>query len=130
MNVLVVGGAGYIGSHCVRQLARAGHRPIVLDNLAYGHRGAVPAGVQLHVADLGDETAVERVLREERIELVMHFAPFCYVGESVQQPLKYYLNNVAATLHLLAAMRGAGVRRFVFSSTCATFGTPPTLPIS
>jgi UDP-glucose 4-epimerase len=130
MNVLVVGGAGYIGSHCVRQLIQAGHRTVVLDNLVHGHRAAVPAGVPLHVADLGDEAAVGRVLREERIELVMHFAAFCYVGESVQQPLKYYLNNVAATLHLLAAMRTAGVRRFVFSSTCATFGIPPALPIT
>jgi UDP-glucose 4-epimerase len=130
MNVLVVGGAGYIGSHCVRQLIRAGHRPVVLDNLVHGHRAAVPAGVPLQVGDLGDETAVVRLLREERIELVMHFAAFCYVGESVQQPLKYYLNNVAATLHLLAAMRTAGVRRFVFSSTCATFGIPPALPIT
>ncbi len=129
MNVLVVGGAGYIGSHCVRQLVLAGHRPVVLDNLVYGHRAAVPAGVVLHEVDLGDEAAVGRVLRDERIELVMHFAAFCYVGESVQKPLKYYLNNVAATLHLLAAMRDAGVRRFVFSSTCATFGVPATLPI-
>jgi UDP-glucose 4-epimerase len=129
MNVLVVGGAGYIGSHCVRQLIQAGHRPVVLDNLVQGHRTAVPVGVTLHQADLGDETAVERVLRAERIEVVMHFAAFCYVGESVQQPLKYYLNNVAAPLHLLAAMLRAGVRRFVFSSTCATFGAPTTLPI-
>ena len=129
MNVLVVGGAGYIGSHCVRQLVLAGHRPVVLDNFVHGHRAAVPAGVPVHETDLGDEAAVGRVLREERIELVMHFAAFCYVGESVQQPLKYYLNNVAATLHLLAAMRDAGVRRFVFSSTCATFGVPASLPI-
>jgi UDP-glucose 4-epimerase len=130
MNVLVVGGAGYIGSHCVRQLVSAGHWPVVLDNLVYGHRAAVPAGVPLHVADLGDETAVGRVLRDERIELVMHFAAYCYVGESVREPLKYYLNNVSATLRLLAAMRTAGVKRFVFSSTCATFGIPPALPIS
>lgn len=129
MNVLVVGGAGYIGSHCVRQLVQAGHRPVVLDNFVHGHRAAVPAGVPVHEADLGDEAAVGRILRAERIELVMHFAAFCYVGESVQQPLKYYLNNVAATLHLLATMRDAGVRRFVFSSTCATFGVPARLPI-
>ncbi len=130
MNVLVVGGAGYIGSHCVRQLIAAGHRPVVLDNFVYGHRGAVPAGVTLHEGDLGDEAFVGRVLREERIETVMHFAAYCYVGESVQDPLKYYLNNVAATLHLLQAMVTQGVRKFVFSSTCATFGVPATLPIS
>ena len=129
MNVLVVGGAGYIGSHCVRQLLAAGHRPVVLDNFVYGHRGAVPPGIRLHEGDLGDEAFVGRVLREEKIEVVMHFAAFCYVGESVTAPLKYYFNNVVATLHLLRAMLGAGVRKFVFSSTCATFGVPATLPI-
>ena len=129
MNVLVVGGAGYIGSHCVRQLQAAGHRPVVLDNLVHGHRAAVPAGVNLHEGNLGDRALVGRVLRDERIEVVMHFAAYCYVGESVTDPLKYYLNNVAATLQLLQAMLDAGVRRFVFSSTCATFGIPATLPI-
>ena len=87
MNVLVVGGAGYIGSHCVRQLSAAGHRPVVLDNLVYGHRAAVSPGVPLHVADLGDEGAVGGVLRSEKIDLVMHFAAYCYVGESVTDPL-------------------------------------------
>jgi UDP-glucose 4-epimerase len=129
MNVLVVGGAGYIGSHCVRQLSAAGHRPVVLDNLVYGHRAAVAQGVPFHDADLGDEASVTEVLRGEKIELVMHFAAYCYVGESVTDPLKYYLNNSAATLHLLSAMLGAGVRKFVFSSTCATFGVPASLPI-
>ncbi len=130
MNVLVVGGAGYIGSHCVRMLSAAGHRPVVLDNLVYGHRAAVPAAVTLHRADLGDESAVVEVLQREKIDLVMHFAAFCYVGESVTDPLKYYLNNLAGTLHLLSAMGKAGVQRFVFSSTCATFGVPDTLPIA
>jgi UDP-glucose 4-epimerase len=129
MNVLVVGGAGYIGSHCVRQLSAAGHRPVVLDNLVYGHRAALSAGVSLREGDLGDEATVGRVLREEQIDVVMHFAAFCYVGESVTDPLKYYFNNSVATLHLLRAMLGAGVKRFVFSSTCATFGVPATLPI-
>jgi UDP-glucose 4-epimerase len=129
MNVLVVGGAGYIGSHCVKQLLAAGHRPVVLDNLVYGHRGAVASGVKFHDANLGDETLVGRILREEKIEVVMHFAAFCYVGESVTDPLKYYFNNVVATLHLLNAMLAAGVKKFVFSSTCATFGVPATLPI-
>ncbi len=129
MNVLVVGGAGYIGSHCVRQLVAAGHRPVVLDNLVYGHRAAVAPGIPLHVGDLGDETFVGKVLREERIELVMHFAAYCFVGESVTAPLKYYFNNGAATLRLLNAMIGAGVKKFVFSSTCATFGVPASLPI-
>ena len=129
MNVLVVGGAGYIGSHCVRQLVAAGHRPVVLDNLVYGHRAAVAPGVKLHEGNLGDEAFVGRVLREEKIEIVMHFAAYCYVGESVTAPLKYYFNNVSATLHLLNAMLDAGVKKFVFSSTCATFGVPATLPI-
>ena len=129
MNVLVVGGAGYIGSHCVRQLLAAGHRPVVLDNFVYGHRGALAAGVALHEGDLGDEAFAGRVLRDEKIDVVMHFAAYCYVGESVTDPLKYYLNNTAATLHLLHAMQGAGVKKFVFSSTCATFGVPATLPI-
>ncbi len=129
MNVLVVGGAGYIGSHCVRQLIAAGHRPVVLDNLVYGHRAAVAPSVKLYDANLGDEAAVGRILREEKIEVVMHFAAYCYVGESVTDPLKYYFNNVSATLHLLHAMLDAGVKKFVFSSTCATFGVPATLPI-
>ena len=129
MNVLVVGGAGYIGSHCVRQLVAAGHRPVVLDNLVYGHRGAVGPGVKLHDGNLGDEAFVGRILREEQIEVVMHFAAYCYVGESVTAPLKYYFNNVVATLHLLNAMIDAGVKKFVFSSTCATFGVPASLPI-
>ena len=129
MNVLVVGGAGYIGSHCVRQLVAAGHRPVVLDNLVYGHRAAVDTGIRFHEADLGDEAAVAKILRDEKIEIVMHFAAFCYVGESVTDPLKYYFNNSVATLHLLRAMLTAGVKKFVFSSTCATFGIPATLPI-
>jgi len=129
MNVLVVGGAGYIGSHCVRQLIAAGHRPVVLDNLVYGHRAAVPADVAFFKFDLGDEPSVEKLLRSEKIELVMHFAAYCYVGESVTDPLKYYFNNEVGTLHLLRAMLAAGVKRFVFSSTCATYGTPATLPI-
>jgi UDP-glucose 4-epimerase len=129
MNVLVVGGAGYIGSHCVRQLAAAGHRPVVVDNCVYGHRAAVAAGIPFYPNDLGDEAALGRILREEKIEIVMHFAAYCYVGESVTEPLKYYLNNVAATLHLLQAMVAAKVTKFVFSSTCATYGVPATLPI-
>jgi len=129
MNVLVVGGAGYIGSHCVRQLSAAGHRPVVLDSLVYGHRKAVAPGVTLYTDDLGDERAVAGVLSREKIDVVMHFAAYCYVGESVTDPLKYYLNNSAATLHLLSAMLGAGVRKFIFSSTCATYGVPETLPI-
>jgi len=129
MNVLVVGGAGYIGSHCVRQLAAAGHRPVVLDNLVYGHRRAIDPGVPFYETGLGDEAAVRAILGTERIDVVMHFAAYCYVGESVTDPLKYYLNNVGATLHLLKAMVDAGVGKFVFSSTCATYGVPAALPL-
>ena len=129
MNILVVGGAGYIGSHCVRQLQLAGHRPVVLDNLVFGHRQAVSPEVPFYECDLGDREAVERVLRDEAIDLVMHFAAFAYVGESVTNPLKYYSNNVVATLRLLEAMLHCGVKKFVFSSTCATYGEPETLPI-
>jgi UDP-glucose 4-epimerase len=102
---------------------------VVLDNLVYGHRAAAAGDVKLYDGNLGDEALVTRILREERIELVMHFAAFCYVGESVTDPLKYYFNNVVATLHLLKAMLDSGVKKFVFSSTCATFGVPAALPI-
>jgi UDP-glucose 4-epimerase len=102
---------------------------VVLDNLVYGHRGALGPDVKLYEADLGDEATVGKILRSEQIEVVMHFAAFCYVGESVVDPLKYYFNNCVSTLHLLRAMLDAGVKKFVFSSTCATFGVPPRLPI-
>ena len=129
MNVLVVGGAGYIGSHCVRQLVAAGHRPVVLDNLVFGHRSAVCAEIPFYDADLGNQEIVGQVLRDESIELVMHFAAFAYVGESVTEPRKYYNNNFVATLRLLETMLDNGVKKFVFSSTCATYGEPHSLPI-
>ena len=129
MRVLVTGGAGYIGSHAVRALSRAGHQPVVLDNLVFGHRGAVAAGVPLYTEDLGDEAAVGEILSREKIEAVMHFAAFAYVGESVNDPLKYYFNNVVSTLGLLRVMLKHGVKKFVFSSTCATYGVPTAMPI-
>jgi UDP-glucose 4-epimerase len=129
MNVLVVGGAGYIGSHCVRQLIAAGHKPVVLDNLVYGHRDTIPEDVTFYPTNLGNEKEVGKILRKEKIELVMHFAAYAYVGESVIDPLKYYFNNVASTLHLLRCMIGSGVKKFVFSSTCATYGEPASMPI-
>lgn len=130
MNVLVIGGAGYIGSHCVRQLQQAGHRPVVLDNLVYGHREAVAPDIAFHEGDLGDREFVAALLRQESIDVVMHFAAYAYVGESVTDPLKYYDNNLARPVRLLQAMRDAGVSKFVFSSTCATFGIPERMPIS
>jgi UDP-glucose 4-epimerase len=130
MNVLVVGGAGYIGSHCVRQLVAAGHRPVVLDNLVFGHRTAVAPGIPFYDGNLGDIEQVVPILRQEKIELVMHFAAYCYVGESVTNPLKYYENNLVAPLRLLSAMLSADVKKFVFSSTCATYGIPEKLPMT
>jgi UDP-glucose 4-epimerase len=130
MNVLVVGGAGYIGSHCVRQLIAAGHRPVVADNLIFGHRAAVPEDVPFYSVNLGNESEIGKILRKEKIELVMHFAAYAYVGESVTDPLNYYFNNLASTLHLLRCMLGSGVKKFVFSSTCATYGIPARMPIT
>ena len=128
-NVLVTGGAGYIGSHTCKALAAAGYSPVTLDNLAYGHRWAVRWG-PFEQADLADRQAVERVLREHRIGAVIHFAAYAYVGESMTDPGKYFRNNVINTLNLLEAMRAAGVGRIVFSSTCATYGVPQAVPIA
>lgn len=130
MKVLVVGGAGYIGSHCVRQLAQAGHEPVVLDNLVFGHRQAIDPAIKFYQGDLGNCELLRDVFAKESIELVMHFAAYAYVGESVTDPLKYYANNLVATIRLLEAMLEANVKKFVFSSTCATFGVPEQLPIT
>lgn len=128
-NVLVVGGCGYIGSHCVRLLKQKGFNPVVLDNLIFGHREALPKDVVFFHGDLGDVELVSKILSSENIEVVMHFAAFAFVGESVEKPLKYYSNNVEKTIRLLQAMRDCCVRKFIFSSSCATFGTPDELPI-
>jgi len=129
MNVLVTGGAGYIGSHAVRQLIAAGHRVVALDNLYRGHRQAVDPRAVFVPMDLADQAGLTEVLRQHSIECVMHFAALAYVGESVTQPLTYYHNNSAGALSLLRAMDAADVRRFVFSSTCATYGEPEATPI-
>lgn len=131
VKVLVAGGAGYIGSHTVKRLREAGHRPVVYDDLSRGHRAAVEAlGVPAVYADLADRATLLRALREHAIELVMHFAAYAYVGESVTEPLRYYENNVATTIGVLRCMREAGVARLVFSSTCATYGDPERVPIT
>ncbi len=129
MNILVTGGAGYVGSHAVRLLGQAGHEVWVIDNLSQGHRGAVPAA-RLIVGELSDRDLVVRILAETKIEAVMHFAAFALVGESVTDPARYYQNNVVASLSLLESMRTAGVRRMVFSSTTATYGAPERVPIT
>ena len=128
-NILVVGGAGYVGSHTVRQLGHEGFRVIVLDNLVHGHRELVP-GTNLIEGDLKDTSLLESVFSECPIEAVMHFAAYCYVGESFIDPSKYYQNNVASTLNLLNTMIKANVRKFIFSSTCATYGVPLKLPLT
>ncbi len=129
MNVLVVGGAGYIGSHAVQSLEAAGHTVWVYDNLSFGHRGAVTTE-QLIVGDLLEGEKLLQVFTEKKIDSVMHFAAFAMVGESVLKPAKYYQNNVVGTLTLLESMRATGVQRIVFSSTCATYGTPKKIPIT
>ena len=129
MNVMVAGGAGYIGSHAVRQLIEAGHRVVAVDNLYRGHAQAVDRRATFHKIDLADTRVLADVLRENAIDCVMHFAALAYVGESVADPLAYYDNNTAGTISLLGAMKTAGVKRLVFSSTAATYGEPETTPI-
>jgi len=128
MKVLVTGGAGYIGSHVVRQLIPRGDDVLVLDNLSNGHRESVGTA-RLEVMDLADNAGLNRVLREFQPAAVMHFAAFIEVGESVQNPLKYYRNNTANGLALLAACKDAGVEKFIFSSSAAVYGNPVTVPI-
>jgi UDP-glucose 4-epimerase len=129
MKVLVVGGAGYVGSHTVRLLNREGHEVWVYDNLSRGHREAVPTG-RLIEGNISDRGLLLQVLRDREIDAVMHFAAYALVNESVQHPALYYQNNVSATLDLLEAMRQVGVWRFVFSSTTATYGQPEKIPIA
>jgi len=129
-RVLVAGGAGYIGSCMVRVLIDHGYEPIVFDNLSTGHRAFVPRGVDLVKGDLRDPKAVRAVFRRYRgIDAVMHFAACALVGESVEDPLKYFDNNVVACVTLLQAVAEARVKRFIFSSTCAVYGEPERVPI-
>jgi UDP-glucose 4-epimerase len=128
MNILVTGGAGYVGSHAVRLLLDAGHDVLVYDNLSRGHARAVPDN-RLIVGELADQAKLERTLADHRAEAVMHFAAFALVGESVLDPAMYYRNNVLCAIALAEAMRSAGVKRIVFSSTTATYGMAQCIPI-
>ena len=126
--ILVTGGAGYIGSHTLLSLINAGHEPVTADNLCYGHREAVLDGHFVH-ADLGDQQALTQLFESFPIEAVIHFAAFCYVGESVTSPDKYFNNNLVNGLNLLNAMLKAGVDKIIFSSSCAVYGEPQEIPI-
>ncbi len=128
MKLLVTGGAGYIGSQTCKELKLAGHDPVAFDNLVYGHRDAVKWG-PLVEGDCADTELVAATLKKHKIEGVLHFAAFAYVGESVTDPGKYYQNNVAGTLSLLKALRECQVKNLVFSSTCATYGDPVETPM-
>jgi UDP-arabinose 4-epimerase len=129
MNVLVTGGAGYIGSHTCKALAEAGFRPIAYDNMVSGHEWAVQWGPLIR-GDILDRQRLGELFREYKPIGVMHFAAYADVGESMEEPLKYYRNNVAGALTLLETMRENSVDQMVFSSTCATYGVPQTIPIS
>ncbi len=129
MKIFVTGGAGYIGSHVVKALGGQGHDILVYDNLSTGHRDALLYG-KLVVGDLSDRALLDKTIRAFRPDAVMHFAAFIQVGESVQEPLKYYENNACNTVNLLAAMQAQGVKIFIFSSTAAVYGSPESVPIS
>jgi UDP-glucose 4-epimerase len=129
MKILVVGGAGYVGSICTEVLLNEGHEVVVLDNLTEGHRAAVDSRAKLIEADLADRAAVETALSSAPPNAVMHFAASALVGESMQNPSKYFRNNIANGLNLLDAMVATGIERIIFSSTCAIFGPPERLPI-
>jgi UDP-glucose 4-epimerase len=130
MNVLVVGGAGYIGSTVTAQLVQAGHSVVVFDDLSHGHRQAVPAGAELVVGDIGDAAALDAVFARRSFDGVMHFAALIEAGESMQVPERYFHNNASGTLSLLEAMLRHKVGRLVFSSTAALFGNPDRVPIA
>jgi len=130
--ILVTGGTGYIGSHAVLALQKKDYVVIILDNLVYGHRHIAEnvLGAQLIVGDISDRHLLDSIFDEYKINAVMHFAAYAYVGESVTNPAKYYRNNVVGTLVLLEAMLAANIKKLVFSSTCATYGVPQEIPIT
>ncbi len=129
MAILVTGGAGYIGSATVEDLHKKGEKVVVLDNLVYGHRQSVAAEIPFFEGEIGDQDLVEKIIREHNVEACIHFSAFAYVGESVEQPQKYYENNFVQTLRLLEVLIKNGAKKFIFSSTCATYGEPQYVPI-
>ncbi len=129
MAILVTGGAGYIGSVAVEDLLRRGEQVIVIDNLVRGHREAVDPSVPFYKGDIGDKDLVRKILSEHAVDAAMHFSAFAYVGESVENPAKYFENNVAQTLGLLGVLLEHKIQNFIFSSTCATYGEPQYTPI-
>ena len=130
MNILVTGGAGYIGSHTVKALLAQGHNVVVIDNLSRGHRAAVPEEIPFYVVDIHDIDRVQHIMEDMNIDAVMHFAAHSQVGESMENPTIYYDNNVVGSYSLLEAVRRAGVKYFVFSSTAAVYGEPEQTPIT
>lgn len=128
-KILICGGAGYIGSHINKMLNQKGYETVIYDNLVYGHKEAVKWG-ELIVGDLADQQALNDLFDKNEFDAVFHFAAFAYVGESVDNPEKYYYNNVVNTLNLLHAMKEHGVNKIIFSSTCATYGEPESVPIT
>ncbi|HDL07757.1 MAG TPA: UDP-glucose 4-epimerase GalE [Desulfobacteraceae bacterium] len=128
-KILVAGGAGYIGSHMVKQMLDAGYRVITLDNLSTGHRDLVPGGLFIK-GDIGNAVILDQIFSEHRIDVVMHFAAYSLVGESVKNPLKYYRNNLSETIELLMSMIRHKIIYFVFSSTAAVYGEPAKIPIT
>ncbi len=130
MKILVTGGAGYIGSHAVRMLLQSNYKVIVYDNLVNGHKESLPAEAELVVGDLNDKEKLDKLFKKNNFDVVMHFAAFIEVGESMKNPAKFYRNNVANTLNLLEAMVNNNIKKIIFSSTAALFGYPDKIPIS
>ncbi len=129
MRIFITGGAGYVGSHCAKLLRESGHKLLIYDNLSAGHKQAVPAE-ELTIGDLGDKDNLKSTMSNFKPDAVMHFAASAAVGESVEKPLFYYRNNVVNTVNLLEVMEELGVRKLVFSSSCAVYGPPPATPIT
>lgn len=129
MTILITGGAGYIGSHTARLLQQQGRDLVVLDSLEYGHAASIP-GIPLEVGDIADETLVADICRTYGVKAVIHFAAYKFVGESMEQPDKYWRNNIAGTVALMRALRSEGVEHLVFSSSCSIYGTPDQIPVT